>query len=91
MPLFDYECQNCSNEFEAFRSLAEYDKPVPCPDCGGGSQKIMTVGGIQDDHPVWLDRSVIGQLQDTDDPATRPVTTRTEYNRLLKDTGAVAD
>ena len=91
MPLYDFQCQRCHHEFEAAFPLSEYDTRPDCPVCAGKTTKTMSIGGIQDDHPVWLDERVTRQLQDTDDPTERPITNRTELNRLLKETGAVAD
>ena len=87
MPLYEYKCNQCKSNFEKFLPLKKYDYPQNCPDCGGISKKQLSIGGIQDDHPVWLDGSIIRQLQDTDDPTIRPLSTRTEYNKYLKDNG----
>lgn len=90
MPLYEYKCNQCKSNFEKFLPLKKYDSPQNCPDCGGKSRKQLSIGGIQDDHPVWLDGSIIRQLQDTDDPTVRPLSTRTEYNKYLKDNGIAA-
>jgi len=91
MPLYEYQCQNCRNEFEKAVPLKEY-KTIPlCPLCGCGEcQKILRLGGIQDDHPVWLNQSVRNQLQDTDSPHI-PIESRTQFNRHLKENGIIAD
>ena len=90
MPLYSYKCKHCGNTFEKVLPLERYKEKPDCPECGWQSEKIMSIGGIQDDHPVWLDGSVIRQLQDTDDPNTRFISSRTEYNKHLKDNGIVA-
>ncbi len=87
MPLYEYQCQLCNNNFEEIFPLKQWNIKPDCPICGGRSKKLLTLGGIQDDHPVWLDNSVRDQLQDTDNPNIRPITTRTEYNNYLKDNG----
>ena len=35
MPVYEYGCNECSYEFEAFKTIAEYDAPLsePCPSC----------------------------------------------------------
>ena len=35
MPFYNYECSECSHEFEKFKTIAEYDVPLsePCPSC----------------------------------------------------------
>lgn len=88
MPLYEYQCQKCTKIFDLMVPLKEWDVKPDCPGCGGKSKKLMTLGGIQDDHPVWLDNSVRNQLQDTDGPHI-PIETRTQYNKYLKDNGII--
>ena len=35
MPVYEYGCNECSHEFEEFKTIAEYDIPLsePCPSC----------------------------------------------------------
>jgi len=40
MPTYDYACQGCGG-FDAFRSMAQRDEPVACPDCGGVSPRVF--------------------------------------------------
>ena len=39
MPTYDYLCKQCGIHFEARRGMDAPDPP--CPDCGGGSGKVM--------------------------------------------------
>lgn len=39
MPTYDYDCPACGG-FDAFRSLAERNEPVPCPDCCRESPRV---------------------------------------------------
>jgi len=91
MPLYDFECQECENTFDKLLPLKRYKEPQTCSKCGGKTNKILTLGhgGIQDDHPVWLDESIVRQLQDTDNPGLNRIESRTEYNNYLKDNGIV--
>jgi len=34
MPIYEYECRKCGEEFESFRGLFENDNKVTCPMCG---------------------------------------------------------
>jgi putative FmdB family regulatory protein len=34
MPIYEYKCKGCGEEFEAFRSIHEKDESVECPKCG---------------------------------------------------------
>jgi putative FmdB family regulatory protein len=87
MPLYEYECQECGNEFEMFFPLQEWDVEPLCPDCGGQGKKLITAK-IQRDEPVWLDDSVRDALQDREE-SHRPIENRTDYNRYLKDNGII--
>ena len=88
MTVYSYQCNNCTQEFDAVLPLAEYDKPQECPFCGGETKKVMSVGGVQTSHPVWLDQSVRNQLQDTDSPHN-PIESREQLEKHLKDNGIV--
>lgn len=35
MPLYEYHCNECGEEFEKIVSFAEADKMPPCPHCEG--------------------------------------------------------
>ena len=39
MPAYDYECQDCSHEFE--QSHGFNDMPSPCEKCSGGNVEII--------------------------------------------------
>ena len=45
MPLYEYRCNPCG-EFEAWRSLAEYNVPMNCPNCDRLAQKIFSAPNI---------------------------------------------
>ena len=34
MPLYEYRCQACGDDFEILRGLHEKDEDVKCPQCG---------------------------------------------------------
>lgn len=88
MPLYGYECLECNNVFEVVLPLKDYKKKQPCPLCGANSRKQLSIGLSMDDHPAWLDDYILqGNLQDMDDPATRPILSRQELNNYLKDNG----
>ena len=92
MPLYDYKCSECGGEFEFYIKLSQYNKNMPCAECGGVCERILTLGhgGIAVDTPAWLDNSVRAMVQDLDDPSVRPIETRQELNRYLKQNGFVA-
>jgi len=34
MPIYEYRCKSCGEEFEQFRSIQDGDSGVKCPKCG---------------------------------------------------------
>ena len=46
MPIFEYRCKECGNEFEELVT-GDREKVIACPDCGKNTEKLMSViGGI---------------------------------------------
>lgn len=45
MPLYEYRCDRCG-EFEAWRSLAEYDTPMNCTQCNQTATKIFSAPNV---------------------------------------------
>ncbi len=45
MPLYEYRCNPCG-EFEAWRSLKEYNEPTNCPECNQTAVKIFSAPNI---------------------------------------------
>ena len=43
MPLYEYVCNTCSCTFDRLRSISRMDEQTPCPDCGGDSQRQLSV------------------------------------------------
>lgn len=41
MPKYDFKCPQCSLEFEAVRSFADFDKPVNCPQDGTVAERLF--------------------------------------------------
>jgi putative FmdB family regulatory protein len=88
MPIYTYECKNCGRIFDLSLSLKNHTQQTVCEICDGDAVQILVPGhgGIQDDHPTWLDHRVKGCLQD---PSDRPIESRTDYKRFLKDNGII--
>ncbi|MBN2178775.1 MAG: zinc ribbon domain-containing protein [Deltaproteobacteria bacterium] len=43
MPIYEYRCENCANEFEMIRSMSDDDKDIKCPKCGKNKvKKVMS-------------------------------------------------
>jgi len=45
MPLYEYRCESCG-EFEAWRSMSEYNAPINCTDCNQIAIKIFSVPNV---------------------------------------------
>ncbi len=45
MPLYEYRCESCG-EFEAWRSMSEYNAPMNCPECNQVAIKIFSALNI---------------------------------------------
>ncbi|MEP6916650.1 MAG: FmdB family zinc ribbon protein [Acidobacteriota bacterium] len=52
MPLYEYECEQCSNRFELIRKFS--DPPLDaCPKCGGPVRKLFSSPAIQFKGSGW--------------------------------------
>ncbi|NLA29215.1 MAG: zinc ribbon domain-containing protein [Propionibacterium sp.] len=45
MPTYQYRCQACHNDLEAFQKFTD-DPLTICPDCGGSLRKVFNPVGI---------------------------------------------
>ena len=43
MPIYEYTCTSCLNQFERLRPMNRMDDPAPCPECDGDSQRQLSV------------------------------------------------
>lgn len=42
MPLYEYQCNACGEQYDEYRSIADRDKRQPCPKCGSrDTQRAM--------------------------------------------------
>lgn len=63
--------------------ITDFPESIEC-ECGSRAKKILSVGAIETDNDVaWLP-SAIKTLQPDHE---RPITTRTEYKKYLKEKG----
>lgn len=42
MAIYEYYCSKCKSVFQLQRPMSEFDKPVPCPDCGRNAERLMS-------------------------------------------------
>ena len=52
MPLYEYECESCSNRFERIQKFSD---PLveTCPSCGGRVRKLLSSPAIQFKGSGW--------------------------------------
>ena len=43
MPIYEYTCTSCGNDFEKLRPVTRMDDPAPCAACGGESSRHLSV------------------------------------------------
>jgi len=85
--LFDYECTECGKIEEVL--IESWARGYFCIDCGGFSKKIISAGhgGIQTDTNFsWLESASMVLVR----PGEKPLKTRKEYNKYLKENGISA-
>ncbi len=83
MPLYQWKCPD-HGEFEATYKMDTKPDTAPCPVCNAGSRQVVCIGGVQgDEMPAWFQHPhARGCLQSAGE---RPIETRTEYRKYLKD------
>ena len=89
MPLYTYECSSCGEQEERVYKVDECPRTIQCLKCHEIMVKVILPGhgGIKTDGDVpWL-ASAAKVLQPDHE---RPIETRGEYNRYLKDNNIIA-
>jgi len=54
MPLYEYHCEFCNTDHEAFYKMADKPKTVECPECFGECTQKPCIGLIKGDEAGWL-------------------------------------
>lgn len=47
MPLYEYKCPKCENEFHEFLSLEQYSPLLVCPECNAPSPRKLSAPQLQ--------------------------------------------
>ena len=81
MPLYDFLCE-CGQIQEQFFHIVDCPEIVPC-ECGKDAKKILSAQGavIRDTRIIWMESASKVLVKEHE----RPVTTRTEYRKYLKE------
>ena len=43
MPIYEYRCPKCGQDFELMRPFSQADELAPCPSCGSSGEKLVSV------------------------------------------------
>lgn len=83
--IYDYVCPECSRKTERVCTVEERVTPFRCVNCSTEMVRVPSFGGgLQTEHPAWLDDNVRGAIQD---PSQPKITTRTEHDSYCKKQG----
>ncbi|MGB4594691.1 MAG: zinc ribbon domain-containing protein [Anaerolineaceae bacterium] len=54
MPIYEYKCEHCQDQFEAIRKMIEADEPIACPSCHhlSSSRMITAAMAFSDGHAI---------------------------------------
>jgi len=82
MPIYEYECDHCHKISEDIQNVNKKKKMIRCP-CGHMAIGIISQHGAvhPDGDVLWLDSARKTLQPDYE----RPITTRSEYKRYLKE------
>lgn len=82
MPEYDFKCSKCDAVFTEIHKIDECPKSIKCFFCGGEAPKIILFrGGLQTDHPAWINDHLRSVLQKEGE---KPIETRGEHDAYLK-------
>jgi len=90
MPIYEYKCKRCRRVTEKFYPVNQSPERVKCA-CGKMAKKIISRGAIKCDSindVKWLP-SAREALQPDCELRTKPIETRGQYNKYLKDNNLV--
>lgn len=87
MPVYEHFCNDCGGITEVYCKVEDRKQFVRCV-CGGSAERIISASAVRgDDMPPWMrSPELLGCLQNS---AERPVQTRSEYNKIIKDRNIV--
>ena len=84
--IYEYHCEKCGITVEKVRKVEQRNDPAYCTDCGKEMARVPSFsGGLKTEHPAWLDKHVIGAIQDPSD--RRRITTRSEHDAYCAERG----
>ena len=81
MPIYEFQCLQCEERKEKYRRIVDIDMLTFC-DCGSSMKRLVSsLGATHGDKASWV--------ESTSEMLGQKVTTRTEYNKVLKEKNIV--
>jgi len=87
MPIYEFQCSSCGKIQEKIFKINECPQSITCDSCRNQSKKVVCFGAVQGDTPSWLDDGVQGALVDIDSRRFRPIETRSQLKKVMKERG----
>lgn len=89
MPIYEYKCinENCGRLMEHICRVEDWRPELECPICGSEMRHQVPLVAVHDDHPRWLNKNVVDQIQGDDNAP--PIETRKDYVDHCKKNGIV--
>ena len=82
MPIYEYKCPSCDNQFEKKLPFSEYKAPQDCPSCGHGpANKLVSTSSVVFRGDGWADKDarVNTQMRKKNDRLDKKVEERKRY------------
>ena len=90
MPIYEYECQKCHGVTERLQGFS--DPPLnKCPECGGKTKKMMSLGSFQLKGSGWYVTDYKGKNSSTCAPSEAPKAEKSEKTETKTETKAQKD
>lgn len=82
MPEYDFRCEFCESIFTEMHKIDDAPDNIKCYFCGGNAPRIISFkGGLQTDHPKWIDNNLRNSIQTENEP---PIESRKDLRRVVK-------
>ena len=88
MPTYEYRC-NCGNQFEKVSKISEMQRESKCTQCGDSAKLMVSIGATFGEEVSWLHDGTLGAIQTEQEEKYTPITTRSEYKKVLETKGFV--
>jgi len=84
MPIYEYKCEKCNNEFELFRNISDEGTP-PCKFCDGPVRKLISQSSFHLKGTGWYVTDYAGKKQ-TDQEEKKEASSESSSGSAKKET-----